>query len=270
MKIFAIKKIFTSIKPPDVFFMVCFLFLCVGCAQQQSSALDQDAGVEEQGDEMDMLLNDDFFDDESVFEEAYCDPFEPMNRVFFEFNDKLYYWVLNPLSNAYTAVLPHDIRWLVGNFVNNIAAPIRFVNNLLQWKISEAGVVLSRFLINSTIGVYGLTDPALIEFGLEPKLEDFGQTLGVWGVGEGIYLCWPILGPSNIRDSFGFAADVYSHPLVYFVDDNWVSTGYYALDRVNLLSLNPEVYEDLKKYSLDPYVSMRQIYLDYRRDEINR
>lgn len=224
------------------------------------------------------LILDDGLDDLDDFDDfggdtdelpSYSDPLEPMNRMFFTFNDKLYYWILKPVSNAYSAVLPFDVRLSIGNFVNNVAAPIRLLNNLLQWKLKESGIVVSRFVINSTLGVFGFGDPAYLEFGLEPKPEDFGQTLGVWGVGEGIYFCWPILGPSNVRDTLGFAADAYSHPMVYYVDEFSVSVGYYAGSRVNLLSLNPEVYEDLKKYSLDPYISMRQVYLDYRRGKID-
>jgi len=257
--------------------ITCILLLFVwftysGCAQQENGNSADPVRVEvpeEQGDELDMLLNDDFLDDDFDSGPAYYDPLEPMNRVFFEFNDKLYYWVFSPLNVAYSAVLPEDLRFSIGNFVNNLAAPIRFVNNLLQWKIGDAGIVLSRFLINSTLGVYGLGDPAWIDFGLAPKPEDFGQTLGAWGVGEGVYLCLPVIGPSNVRDSFGFAADAYTHPMVYYVDDLWVSAGYYSVSRINLLSLNPTVYEELKKYSLDPYVSMRQVYLDYRRSKID-
>lgn len=256
-----------------VFIILFFFFTCLGCAKKNSAFYSTpDSGVEsieEQGDAMDMLLEDDFFDDESFLEVTYYDPLEPMNRLFFEFNDKLYYWVLSPLNTAYSAVVPGDIRYSIGNFVNNIAAPIRFVNSLLQLKLNDAGVVLSRFLINSTLGVYGFGDPALIEFGLTPRQEDFGQTLGYWGVGEGLYLCLPVIGPSNVRDTVGFATDAYTHPMVYFVDDILVSGGYYTVSRVNLLSLNPDVYEDLKKYSLDPYVSMRQVYLDYRRKKID-
>ncbi len=254
-----------------VILMIFLLFLGVGCAQKTNDSLVQDSVIgkqEKQNDEMDLLLSDDFDDAGSVASTNYYDPLEPMNRIFFEFNDKLYYWVLSPLSTAYTAVLPVEFRYLIGNFFNNIAAPVRFINNILQWKINDAGVVVSRFLINSTLGVYGFCDPAQIEFGLEPKPEDFGQTLGFWGLGEGIYLCWPILGPSSVRDTFGFAADAAAHPMVYFVDDIWVSAGYYTAGRVNLLSLNPNVYEDLKKYALDPYVSMRQVYLDYRRNKV--
>ncbi len=257
---------------------VLSLFFC-GCARQNSTSLQdvaEELPVEVDMGEDESLTDDDFddFDNFDDFDEGeedepdYYDPLEPMNRAFFAFNDKLYYWVLKPANYAYTAVLPYDIRLSLGNFVNNIAAPVRLLNNLLQWKIADAGVVLSRFVINSSLGVFGLADPALREFNLEPRPEDFGQTLGVWGVGEGIYFCWPVIGPSNVRDSIGFAGDVYAHPMVYYVEDYSVSAGYYVGSRLNLLSLNPGVYEDLKKYSLDPYVSMRQVYLDYRRHKI--
>ncbi|MCF8055555.1 MAG: VacJ family lipoprotein [Desulfocapsa sp.] len=251
------------------------LLTCVGCAQQKDIGIVQDLpveAVEEPGDAMDMMLADDFYDeDDNALCEAHTfnDPLEPINRFFFEFNDKLYYWFLKPVNKAYTAVLPIELRFSFGNFVVNLSAPIRFLNNLLQGKVYDAGIVLSRFLINSTLGVYGFGDPALVDFGLEPKPEDFGQTLAVWGVGEGVYLCLPVIGPSNVRDSFGFAADAYTHPMVYFVDDIWVSAGYYAGSRINLLSLNPDLYEDLKAYALDPYVSMRQVYLDSRRNRVD-
>lgn len=251
--------------------LTVFLLLSTGCAQKKSDSIVDDGHAEQQiihNDEMDILLNDDFLYDESLSEAVYPDPLEPMNRIFFEFNDKVYYWVLTPLNRAYTSVLPLDLRYSIGNFFTNIAAPVRLINNVLQWKLNDAGVVLSRFLINSTLGVFGFGDPALREFGLEPKPEDFGQTLGYWGLGEGVYLCLPIIGPSSVRDTFGFAADAATHPMVYFVDDIWVSAGYYTAGRVNLLSLNPDVYEDLKKYALDPYVSMRQVYLDYRRNRV--
>ena len=223
---------------------------------------------QEQEEEFD-LLSDDFFNDTPLAQEpTYYDPLEPMNRLFFEFNDKLYFWVLKPVNKVYSAILPIGVRYSFGNFFNNMAAPIRLLNNLLQGKFSDAGIVVSRFLINSTLGVYGFGDPALVDFDLEPKPEDFGQTLGLWGIGEGIYLCWPVIGPSSARDTLGFGIDAYSHPVVYLNDDLLVSAAYYSENKINLLSLNPDAYEDLKKYSLDPYVSMRQVYLDYRRNKI--
>lgn len=264
----------TLLFPKVIILLILSMLLCCsfGCAQKNSTVPVQDmttADDEEPVDKLDMLLDDDFFANGKAVEEVYYDPLEPMNRVFFTFNDKLYYWFLNPLNTFYTSLLPWEIRFSIGNFVNNLAVPIRLVNNLLQLKIGDAGIEVSRFLINSTLGVFGFGDPAMLEFGLQPKEEDFGQTLGYWGVGEGVYLCVPIIGPSNARDLVGFTADAYTHPMVYYVDDIYVSGGYYAGSRVNLLSLNPEVYEDLKKYSLDPYVSMRQVYLEYRRKKID-
>jgi len=206
---------------------------------------------------------DKFFEEEDV-----SDPLEPMNRVFFEVNDKLYFWVLKPVNTVYTAVLPLDVRQGVGNFFENVAAPVRVVNNLLQGKFADAGIDFTRFLVNSTLGFLGFGDPALQAFGLEAKPEDFGQTLGVWGVGEGPYLYLPIIGSLTIRDSVGFAGNSALHPATYVLGDFPEQAAYYSTDKVNLLSLHPGLYEDMKKYSLDPYISVRQVYLEYRRNKV--
>lgn len=206
---------------------------------------------------------DKFFKEEDV-----SDPLEPMNRVFFEVNDKLYFWVLKPVNTVYTAVLPLDVRQGVGNFFENVAAPVRVVNNLLQGKVADAGIDFTRFLVNSTLGFLGFGDPALQAFGLEAKPEDFGQTLGVWGVGEGPYLYLPIIGSLTIRDSVGFVGNSALHPATYVLGDFPEQAAYYSTDKVNLLSLHPGLYEDMKKYSLDPYISVRQVYLEYRRNKV--
>lgn len=206
---------------------------------------------------------DKFFEEEEV-----SDPLEPMNRVFFEVNDKLYFWVLKPVNTVYTAVLPLDVRQGVGNFFENVAAPVRVVNNLLQGKFSDARIDFTRFLVNSTLGFLGFGDPALEAFGLEAKPEDFGQTLGVWGVGEGPYLYLPIIGSLTIRDSVGFVGNSALHPATYVLGDLPEQAAYYSTDKVNLLSLHPGLYEDMKKYSLDPYISVRQVYLEYRRNKV--
>lgn len=206
--------------------------------------------------------------DEFFAEEETGDPLESMNRFFFEVNDKLYFWILKPVNTVYTAVVPLDFRQCFGNLFDNIRAPIWVVNNLLQGKMSGAGINLSRFLINSTVGVLGLGDPALQSFGIKPRPEDFGQTLGVWGVGEGPYLCLPLVGPLTLRDSVGFAGDTLSHPVTYVGITYLDGVAYYTADKVNLLSLHPGLYEDMKRYSLDPYISMRQVYLEYRRNKV--
>lgn len=217
-------------------------------------------------------LGDPIFEDDFIFNEPppeISDPLEPLNRAMFVFNDKVYFWVLKPTKNVYSFMLPDDIRLSLGNAFSNLAAPIRFLNNVLQGKFEDAGIVMSRFLINSTLGVFGFGDPAYIDFDLEPRRADFGQTLGSWGIGEGIYICLPLLGPSNVRDSIGFVGDVYMHPVPYFSKGFAYDMGYLAVSRVNLMSITPDVYEELKRISLDPYVAARQAYYDYRRSIIN-
>jgi len=201
-------------------------------------------------------------------EEEVSDPLESVNRVFFVVNDSLYFWVVKPVNRLYSAVLPQDIRQCVGNFFDNVAAPVRVINNLLQGKLAGTGVETTRFLLNSTVGVLGLGDPALTSFDLRPSPEDFGQTLGVWGVGEGAYLYLPIIGPSSLRDAVGFVGNTLAHPATYVCDSYLEAGGYYSAEKTNLLSLNPDLYEDMKRYSLDPYISMRQVYLEYRRNKV--
>ena len=221
--------------------------------------------------EPDTVLNDPIFEDDftlNVPEFIVKDPLEPMNRVFFEFNDKLYFWVLKPVAKGYSAILPVDIRRCLGNFFTNLAAPIRFVNHLLQGEVEDAGVVLTRFVINSTGGVFGLGDPAYRDFDIGRQQADFGQTLGKWGLEPGIYLCLPGLGPSTIRDTAGFFGDVYLHPYPYISRD-WVKDlVYIGVDRVNTISVSPSVYDELKRVSLDPYVASRHAYYEYRQSII--
>ncbi|HKJ66309.1 MAG TPA: VacJ family lipoprotein, partial [Desulfopila sp.] len=186
------------------------------------------------------------------------------------FNDKLYFWVLKPVKIGYSYVLPAEVRESFGNFFNNLSAPIRLINNLLQGRFQDAGVVFSRFLINSTVGVYGLADVALQEYNLEPRIADFGQTLGFYGIGEGLYLVWPLLGPSNIRHSAGLVGDLLASPVTYLDMTSNQSVLYYSVNRINNLSLSPGVYEEIKKFSLDPYVAARQSFFDFRRNVVKR
>ena len=201
---------------------------------------------------------------------AIRDPLEPMNRFFFRVNDELYEWVLKPTTRVYSRVLPRELRECFGNFFHNVATPITLVNALLQGDMQLTGKTLSRFVINSTIGVYGFVDVASVEFDIDPERADFGQTLGKWGLAEGIFLYWPLFGPSSVRDSVGLAADAYLHPVPYFHDDWTLDMAYYTTSKVNNLSLNPDVYEDVKRYALDPYVATRQAYYEYRKAMVER
>ena len=190
--------------------------------------------------------------------------------MFFEFYDAVYEYVLSPVTDGYIWAIPLELRDCFGNFFYNLSSPVRLLNSLLQGEFKQSGVVLSRFVINSTLGVYGLVDTAYLEFDMKPAKADFGQTLGRWGVGDGVYICWPLVGPSSVRDSVGLLADAYTHPIPYFHENLVLDISYYTSNRLNTLSLNPTIYDDLKRFALDPYVASRQAYYDYRQGLVER
>lgn len=196
-----------------------------------------------------------------------ADPIESWNRAMYHVNDKLYFWLLKPAAKGYAHVLPEDVRGLFRSFYENLKAPIRIVNNFLQGKPGYAGIELARFLINSTVGVGGLKDCAKECFGINGRDADFGQTLGKYGVGFGFYIVWPILGPSSPRDTVGWVGDRLLTPQSY-VSSEWISpegVGLYAHEKVNYTSFHPGDYEMIKGAAIDPYVAMRDAYVQYRK-----
>jgi len=201
-----------------------------------------------------------------------ADPIEPWNRAMYHFNDKLYFWVLKPVAIGYKAALPEEIRGLFTNFYYNLKAPIRIVNNLLQGEPGYAGKELARFVINSTIGVGGLRDCAGECFGIKGRNADLGQTLGIYGVGFGFYLVWPILGPSSPRDTVGFAGDWLLKPTTYISSNFFdpVTIGLYAHEAVNKASFHIGDYEALKAAAIDPYVAIRDAYVQSRMEDLKR
>ena len=203
--------------------------------------------------------------------EYASDPLEPLNRVFFQFNDKFYFWLLKPASQLYGIFIPPGIRVCIHNGFDNLKFPVRFVNNVLQGKFKVAGIETARFVINSTLGLVGFFEMASREFNLPPPAdEDTAQTLAFFGLKPGFFIMWPILGPSTVRDSVGLAGDAFLNPLYYVPQSLWTSTAIRAGILVNNTSLRIGEYEDFKKAALDPYVSMRQAYLQYRDNEIFR
>ena len=134
------------------------------------------------------------------------DPWEPMNRAFYNFNAGFDKYVFLPAVSGYQAITPDIVETGVSNFFSNLGEVRNFVNNLLQLRFADTGITLSRFLVNTTVGIAGLWDPAT-KMGIFEKREDFGQTLGYWGVGSGPYLIIPLLGPSSLRDAGGFGVD---------------------------------------------------------------
>ncbi len=214
---------------------------------------------------------DEFMDDQfdGELDIVISDPLEPVNRFFFHFNDKLYFWALKPVARAYGSVIPQDFRICIRNAFHNVLFPVRFVNNVLQGKFQNAGIELSRFCINTTAGVAGLGDPAKDVFNLAIKDEDLGQTFGYWGIGNGIYFCWPFLGPSTARDTVGLFGDSYLSPLgIVMENDPDAGVTLYGVQQVNKTSLVLGDYESFKESSFDPYISLRDAYIQHRRSKI--
>lgn len=197
------------------------------------------------------------------------DPLEPVNRAFFHFNDKLYFWVLKPVSKGYAKVLPLPARRCVKNFFSNIATPVRLVNCALQAEFAGAWVEIERFAINTTVGVAGFGDPARNRWNMAKRNEDLGQTLGRYGLGTSIYINWPIIGPSTVRDTVGYVGDLFLDPVNYLVPDFWYTAGIKSYETVNGASLRAGDYEDFKAAAIDPYVSLRDAYYQYRRNQVN-
>ncbi len=198
-----------------------------------------------------------------------ADPLEPFNRAMFQFNDKLYFWVIKPVAQGYSKAVPEKARVSVSNFYANLSFPIRFVNSLLQANFEGAASELGRFIINTVWGIGGLLDPAASkEIDLKKKQPaDFGQTLGIYGVGQGFYIHWPIFGPSSPRDTVGMVGDIFLYPSIYL--GPWeVWAGSRVFEKVNDASLHIGDYESLKEAAIDPYVAVRDVYVQYRLKKI--
>jgi len=201
--------------------------------------------------------------------ESIADPLEPVNRAFFRVNDRLYFLVFKPVANGYKAIIPEQGRVGVRNFFSNLTTPVRLVNCLLQAKFKGAGNEVARFLLNSTFGIVGFLDLAKRDLNVEKEDTDFGQTLDVWGLGPAFYIDWPILGPSNLRDTFGFAGDLLLDPRTYL----FTRPIFYVVRPVELIddtSLRIGEYESLKKAALDPYIAVREAYHQYRKNKIRK
>ena len=201
---------------------------------------------------------------------AISDPLESFNRAMFDFNDKLYFWVLKPVARGYKKVLPEAPRVGVNNFFSNLRFPIRFVSSLLQADFSGAATELGRFAVNTIWGVGGLLDPASSKQLNIPKNEaDLGQTLGVYGLGQGFYIVWPILGPYSARDSIGIVGNYFLYPVSYITP--WYDAlAVSAYEEVNDTSLRIGDYEFIKEAAIDPYVALRDGYAQYRQKKVEK
>ena len=205
-------------------------------------------------------FHDPFATDEGTSKATVSDPLERVNRTFFGFNDRLYRWVLRPVSKGYRSVAPTPVRRSVDRFFTNLKYPVRGVNNLFEGRFAGAGIETTRFVVNTTVGLGGFFDPAT-HWKLKPHPADFDQTLAVYRVPTGCYLTWPVLGPSSLRGTVGTAGDTVLNPTMY-IDPWWVSTSATGFNMINDTSLHIEDYDTLRSATLDPYAAVRSAYFE--------
>ncbi len=221
--------------------------------------------------------SDDEFDDdfEEVGEFEIYDPWEPMNRFFFSFNDFLFVYGLNPLAQINAFLLPRSIRTGISNFLTHLGMPVRMFSSLIQGKFVKAGLEVSNFLINSVLGFGGLFNASRDWFDIYVDEEDFGQAFGFWGIPPGPHLEVPFFGAFNLRDAFGFGIDSIVSPRSWIISfvllpdtvlvSRVVSVGIFVHKIVNNLSLRLGEYEELKENAIDPYILFRDIYEQHRK-----
>ena len=204
--------------------------------------------------------------------DTVADPYEGFNRQMFAFNNGVDKYALGPTAHVYETVTPRFARDRVGDFLSNLKSPVIFTNDVLQAEGGRASDTFFRFAINTTVGIAGLWDVAQY-MGIEGHSEDFGQTLAVWGVGDGPYLVLPLLGPSNPRDLLGRGVDIALDPLTWteFESDPDLDD-HIGIGRSVLGGLNARVALDDQIKQLneqpEPYVALRRIYTSQRAAEI--
>jgi phospholipid-binding lipoprotein MlaA len=196
-----------------------------------------------------------------------ADPLEPLNRLMFNFHEALQVWVMEPCAKLCKRTVPKPARIGIRNFFHNLTTPARFVNCILQWKGEAADRELHRFVVNTIEGVLGFGDPARDKLGIEPADEDLGQTLAVYGLSDGFYLVLPLLGPSTLRDSAGIVGDQFMNPARY-VEPTEASIAASGTSVVNESTFHIGEYESFKEAAFEPYIAMREAYIQYRAKKI--
>jgi phospholipid-binding lipoprotein MlaA len=206
------------------------------------------------------------------------DPLEPMNKVIFAVNTTFDKALLRPVAKTYNKVVPEAGRKGLSNFLKNLRAPYVMANEILQGKPKPASTMLLRFLVNSTLGIAGLFDPAT-KMGLSEYDEDLGQTFAVWGIGSGPYIVLPLFGPSNLRDTAGLVGEFYADPAGIAIDeaDVWknaflgidgLSYLRFGLDAFDFRARNDKLFDQIYQTS-DPYALARSAYRQLREFEIS-
>ena len=201
--------------------------------------------------------------------QAANDPLEPMNRFFFDVNQRLDRHAALPAATFYADNVPRGIRGNVHNFLVNLSGPVTMANDILIGEFTNAGEAGARFVINTTVGVVGLFDVAT-DWGFRAKNRDFGETLGVYGVGQGPYLVLPFRGPSSVRDFSGSYVDGYFSPLhfLHYTGSSYVGFVHSTLGSVDNRSANIVTFQDIERASVDYYATMRDYYRQRREREV--
>ena len=200
-----------------------------------------------------------------------ADPIAPFNKAMYHVNDKLYFWLLKPVTQVYSHTVPEPFRVVFSNAFDNLMSPGRVVNNLLQLRFKAAGNEFIRFIFNTVAGIGGLGDVASPALGIKKQEADFGQTLGHYGIGHGFYLVLPLFGPSSVRDGVGIAADRFMYPLSYISSNELTfgaAAGIFAGEKVNDTSFHIGEYESFKDAAIDPYIAMRDAFVQYRQKKV--
>ena len=198
------------------------------------------------------------------------DPVEPMNRGIYKFNNGFHKVILTPISTVYTTIVPKFLRDRLRSFLDNLDSPVILINDVLQGNGKRASDTLGRFVLNSTIGIGGLFDPAT-DLGIQKHSEDFGQTLAVWGVKDGGYMMIPVYGPSTARDGLGLIVDLVMDPVTWLLKAD--HKGYWSWPRLGASGLDNysrdlDLLTDLRKNSVDGYVTLRTYYRQNREFQI--
>lgn len=193
--------------------------------------------------------------------QAANDPFEPLNRGIFTFNDTVDGVLFKPIAKGYRYIVPRPARMGLRNALNNLTMPWSFVNALLQGEFGRAGSALTRFVVNATVGIGGLFDPAT-DMGIDYIDEDLGQTFAVWGMGEGFYVVLPFLGPSSLRDTAGLIGEFFGDPAGIAADQanvEGLQAIYLGLRLIDSREALLDPYDQLMAESDDPYIAFRSV-----------
>jgi len=250
----------------------------LGCSSSDLNVPNEDTtiklNIDVDEDASDEFSDFDDFEEETKTKEVY-DPFIAYNRTMTGFNDDVFEHVFTPINKGYKFITTEEIRSSINKFFKNIYYPMHLINNLFQGKFGYAMIETGRFIVNSTVGLLGFFDPAKSQLGWEPHREDFGQTLGFYGVSPGPHIVIPIFGPSNLRDLLSIIPDAAVSPVDYTGRSWWTITDTYfeylsikTVEKFNDMSLNSKQYEDVRKDAVDLYPYLRDMYEQKRAKEI--